>query len=88
MTPQVIKRDGLKEQFDVSKIKNSIKKAGIPTGLSDERVEEIATEISNIVVNTVGERDTIASKEIEDILLSELDKIAPAVATSWREYKK
>ena len=88
MASQVIKKDGTTEPFEVSKINSAIRKAASSTELSEERIEQIVSEVSATVVSATQEVETITSYKIKDILLSELDKTAPEVSRAWREYKK
>jgi len=88
MASQVIKKDGSRESFDVSKIERAIRAAASLTELSEERVEEVVREVSAVVVKVAEEKETITSYEIRDVLLGKLDRIEPAVSEVWRQYRK
>jgi transcriptional repressor NrdR len=88
MAKEVIKKDGTKQPFDPEKIKNSILGAAQRTGLSEERKNEVAEQVTAKVVQMAEGKEEIATSEIKDSILSELDSMEPSVAAAWREYKK
>lgn len=86
MAQQVIKRDGTKEPFDAEKIKKAIRTAGGEAGLPLERVEEVVNQISGVVLEFAAEKEEIATSELREKALGELDKVEPSVAEAWRKY--
>lgn len=88
MASQVIKKDGTKQPFDVEKIKNSIAAAAARTDLSEERQAEIVEQVTAKVVQIADAKEEIATSEIRENILNELDIVEPAVSTSWRKYEK
>jgi len=88
MAKEVIKKDGTKEPFDAEKIKNSIAGAAIRTDLSEERRNEVVGRAAAVVIQMAEGREEIATSEIREKILSELDIIEPAVAESWRKYEE
>jgi len=88
MVKTVIKRDGREELFDTEKLKQSIRINAI-----DAVLEETATRINNLVddvskstVQKLKGKNKATSSEIRDIILVELDELAPLVAKIWRTY--
>jgi len=88
MAKEVIKKDGAKEPFDAEKIKNSILGAAQRTELSEERKNEVVEEVAAAVIQMAEEKDEIATSEIKEKILSELDIVEPAVSEAWRKYEQ
>jgi len=86
MATQVIKKDGTKQPFDAGKIKNSIAAAAVRTDLPAERQTEVVEQVAAKVIQLAGEKEEIASSEIRESILSELDVVEPAVSEAWRKY--
>jgi len=88
MASEVIKKDGTKQPFDAEKIKNSIAAAALRTDLSEERQAEVTGQVAAKVVQVADEKEEIATSEIKEIILNELDIVEPAVAGAWRKYEQ
>jgi transcriptional regulator NrdR family protein len=88
MAKEVIKKGGVKEPFDAEKIKSSILGAAQRTGLSEERKNEVVEEVAATVIQMAEEKDEIATSEIKEKILSELDIVEPAVSEAWRKYEQ
>lgn len=75
----IIKRDGKREDFSISKIKNAVTKAFSATGINDEQ-----QLIADITMNVIGQfaSPTITVEEIQDLVEKELMKVRPEVAKS------
>jgi len=86
MASEVIKKDGTKQPFDAEKIKNSIAAAAVRTDLTEERQAEVVGQVAAKVVRIADEKEEIATSEIKEIILNELDLLEPAVAGAWRRY--
>jgi transcriptional repressor NrdR len=86
MAQQVIKRDGTKEPFDEEKVKKAIQTAAGEAGLAPERAEEVVNQVSSVVLDFAAEKEEIASSELGEKVLSELDKVEPSAAEAWRKY--
>jgi len=85
---QVIKKDGSRESFDEEKIKRVLGAAAQRANLSPERKGEIIEEVTSAVVQIAEEKNEIASSEIREKILEELEDREPTVAEAWRKYKK
>ncbi len=88
MAKEVIKKDGAKEPFDAEKIKNSIAAAAQRTELSEERKNEVVEKVAATVIQMAEEKDEIATSEIKEKILSELDVVEPAVSEAWRKHEQ
>ena len=86
MASNVIKKDGTKEPFDTEKIKNSIRAAAERTDLSEEKKNEVVEQVATAVIQTAKEKEEIATSELREKILSELDRIEPAVSAAWRKH--
>ena len=84
MISNVIKRDGSRESFDPEKIKKAIRAAAQRTEVAGDRLEEVVTEVTNSVL--AREKEEIASSEIKEKVLSELDTLEPSISEAWRQY--
>ena len=88
MASQVIKKDGTKQPFDPEKIKTAIGLAAEQAGLSEERKNEVVEQVATAVIQLADTKEEIATSELREKILSELDNIEPSVASVWREHRK
>ena len=81
----IIKRDGKKEDFSISKIKNAVSKAFSASGITDEQ-----QLIADITMNVIGQfaTPTVTVEEIQDLVEKELMKIRPEVAKKYIIYRE
>ena len=84
----VIKKSGEKEPFDAEKIKNAIRAAARGTEVEEERVNQVVEQVSGVVLQMAGEKEEIATSELRDKILSELDSIEPDISASWRRHNQ
>ena len=81
----IIKRDGKKEDFSISKIKNAIGKAFQATGtISDNAL------IAEITMNVIKrfDKSMLGVEEIQDLVEQELMKVQPLVAKKFIIYRE
>ncbi len=88
MAKEVVKKDGTKEPFDAEKIKSSIAGAALRTDLSEERRQEVVEQVASSVIQMAEEKEEVATSEIGENIVSELDKVEPAVSESWKKYNE
>lgn len=88
MASQVIKKDGTKQPFDAEKIRKAIGLAAEQAGLSEERKNEVVEQVATAAIQLADTKEEIATSEIKEKILSELNNIEPSVASVWREYRK
>ena len=88
MANYVIKNDGTKEPFDSEKIKRAIMTAAQEANLSEERKNEIVEQVAGTAIAMAEGKEEIATSEIKQKILSELDKIESSVSAAWRNYEK
>lgn len=81
----IIKRDGKKEDFSISKIKNAIRKAFQATGITNEE-----PLIANITMNVIQQfnKSVLGVEEIQDLVEQELMKVQPQVAKRYIIYRE
>ena len=81
----IIKRDGKREDFSISKIKNAISKAFNATGVQNEQ-----QLIADITMNVIAQfaTPTISVEEIQDLVEKELMKVRPEVAKKYIIYRE
>lgn len=84
----VIKRDGSEESFDEDKVKNSIMAALEDARVSQSRKTALTKEISGKVIDFFASQDQVATDEIRERILDELDEKEPKAAEAWRNYEK
>ena len=70
----IIKRDGKREDFSISKIKNAIGKAFSATGIQDE--QQLIADVTMSVISQFT-NPTITVEEIQDLVEKELMKNIP-----------
>jgi len=85
---EVVKKDGTKEPFDPEKIKKSITGAAQQADIPEERKEEVVYQIAGTVIPLLEGKEEIDTVDIKEAILSELDKVEPAVASAWRKYEE
>ncbi len=88
MPNQVIKADGSRQPFDEAKPKSSIEAAAKDAGLTEERASEVVEQVSGNVLDAIAGKEEIATSEIRETALGELDKVEPSVAEAWRAYDR
>ncbi len=81
----IIKRDGKKEDFSISKIKNAVTKAFSATGITDE--DKLIADITMRVIGNFT-TPTITVEQIQDLVENELMKIRPEVAKRYIIYRE
>ncbi len=81
----IIKRDGKREDFSISKIKNAISKAFSATGIYEEH--QLIADITMNVISRFSS-PTITVEEIQDLVEKELMKIRPEVAKKYIIYRE
>jgi len=85
---EVIKKDGTKEPFNPEKIKKSIAGAAQQADIPEERKDEVVYQVAGTVIPMLEGREEIDTSDIKKAILSELDKVEPAVASAWRKYEQ
>ena len=90
MATFVIKRGGVKEPFDVEKLRGSIRVNAHEAALeaAEERINDLVDRISSVVIRDLEGKKEISSVEIKEKILSELDIVDPAVAKAWKRYDR
>ena len=86
MASEVIKKDGTKEPFDPEKIKKAIASAAEQANLPEERKNEVIEEVAATVIQMADAKEEIMTSEIKEKILSELDRVEPAVSAAWRKH--
>lgn len=85
----VIKKDGSREVFDISKIENGLEKVFVKRPVSKEKIDEVIKQIEEIIRKT-GKRE-IQSKKIGELVMKKikkLDKVAYVrFASVYRDFK-
>lgn len=88
MAKEVVKKDGTKVPFEAEKIRNSIAAAALKTDLTEERKNEVVEQVAAAVLQMAEGKDEIATSELREKILSELDNVEPSVSAAWREYDR
>ncbi len=81
----IIKRDGKREDFSISKIKNAITKAFNASGITEE--QQLVADITMNVISRFS-NPTITVEEIQDLVEKELMKVRPEVAKKYIIYRE
>ena len=86
----VIKRDGRKKPYEVSAIRNAVKKAYEECYLSNEQFNEKIGHIITEVNQKVYGRDEkeIDIEDIQDYVVEALDKVDKVVGKAYEEYRE
>ncbi len=83
----VIKKDGTKEAFDLTKVVNAVKKSAMRVliNFSDEQLNEICSIVEKEVRNTG--KSEIYIQEMHNIVEEALENVNPKVCQSYRNYR-
>ena len=81
----IIKRDGKREDFSISKIKKAVGKA-FDASENDNEDKLIAESTMRVICNFVS--PTISVEEIQDLVEKELMKVRPEVAKKYIIYRE
>ena len=81
----IIKRDGKKEDFSISKIKNAVTKAFDATGITNE--DKLVADITMRVISNFT-TPTISVEQIQDLVEKEIMKVQPEVAKKYIIYRE
>ena len=83
----IVKKDGTKEQFNVEKVVNAVKKSAtrMMISFSDEDTKRICDFVNKNVSDM--QKNEISIWEIHNIVESALESINPKVAQSYRNYR-
>ena len=82
----VIKKNGSKEPFDAEKIRKSIIAAAQGTNLSEERINEVVEQVSKVALELAEGKEEIATSELREKILGELDNVEPSISEGWRKH--
>lgn len=88
MAKFVIKKDGKKEPFDAEKIKASITAAASRADLSEKQIKKVVKKVSKAAIKLAKKKEEVATSEIKEKILSELDVLEPSVSEAWRKYEQ
>lgn len=90
MAKFVVKRDGVKEPFDVEKLRGSIRVNAQETVLSEaeDRINDLVDRISSVILRDLEGKKEITTVALKEKILSELGIVDPAVAEAWRRYDR
>lgn len=86
MASNVVKKDGTKEPFNPEKIRKAIGAAAEQAGLSEEKKNEVVEQVATAAIQVAEEKEEIATSELREKILSDLDRIEPSVSAAWRKY--
>jgi len=86
MLTQVIKSNGEVISFNAKKIIGAITRAAKDAKLSPEEINKVVKEVADRVIVYAETKEEIESNEIREMILSELDVLAPKVSFEWRKF--
>lgn len=85
----VIKKDGSREAFDISKIENGLEKVFVKRPVSKEKIDEVVKQLEETIRKS-GKRE-IQSKKIGELLMKKIKKIDKVAyvrfASVYRDFK-
>jgi len=84
----VTKKDGTRVGFDSEKIKDVVAASSLDAGLSQDETTSLAQKVLDAVVSASADQEEISSSKIREIIISELEVMAPVVAESWKKYEE
>jgi transcriptional regulator NrdR family protein len=88
MPQKVQKRKGSQEEFQIEKLKNSLKKAARGANYSEDKIFQVVEEISGYVLESIADLESVDTQSMRDLILNKLDELYPEVSQAWRKYDK
>ncbi len=87
---QVIKKDGSKEEFSETKLKNSISGAADDAKLSAKKKKALVEKVLQATKKIVAKRKSIETQTIREFIIKQLLLLDPESAKAWVgfEYQK
>lgn len=88
MPNKVQKREGYIEEFQIEKLKRSLKKAAEAAGYSEDQISNIVGNISSYVLEQIQNLETVDTQSMRTLILNKLDENYPEVSSAWKKYDK
>lgn len=88
MVKQVIKRGGKREAFRPAKLAGSIRAAAKDARLPAACAKKVVSKVSRAVLKSIAKRKSVTAAVLRKKVLSQLDRVDPAVAKAWRKYDR
>jgi len=85
---KVVKKRGVIEQYQPTKIRKSLEKATIDAGYSVDEKKKILDHVYSNINNRIKEKNEVKTDTIRGCLLTELEKCEPYIAKSWRRFER
>lgn len=85
---KVIKRDGKKQAFNSTKIRDSIRLSAKEAGLSSARIKMLMEEVAEPFIDWVKKKRVIKAIDIRRALLGRLERKSKSVVKSWKRFEK
>ncbi|MER3406914.1 MAG: hypothetical protein C4278_00565 [Patescibacteria group bacterium] len=88
--PKTVQKRGNRglEEFKEEKLKESIRKAGLQAGFSQDQLISVVEEVAGYVMENLGSNDQVDTQEIRRLALSYLKEKYPEIYQSWVDYDK
>ncbi len=84
---EVVKRDGGKQEFDLARVRRSIKKATLDAGLKIEDHKKEIEELTNKVKKMAEENDVISTSQIRKKILHNARTVNEKLLDSWERFE-
>jgi len=86
MVTTVIKHDGSTEPFDLEKMQRSVRESAADGGVATEDALALGGKIANAFMEAFAESEQVATDDIREFILEELEVLEPLAASAWRKY--
>lgn len=86
MATQVIKKNGEKQPFDAEKIRKAIGLACDEGGVAEEKKNQVIEQVLAQALSLADAKEEIATSELKEKILTELDAVEPAASAAWRKH--
>lgn len=83
---EIIKRNGSREPFDGSKLKNSIQRAAESVGINQERIDDLYNKVKKDLIFYFRDVSEVSSLEVKSRTLEFLDMEEPSISDIWRSF--
>ena len=84
----VIKSTGKKQPFKAEKIRNSVENAVKDAGFNPQEKMDVIEHASRDAIQMAQNMNQVETKEIRNIILSDLEQDDPKIANTWKQYER
>ena len=85
---KIIKRDGKKQAFNSTKIKDAISLSAKEAGLSSARIKMLMEEVAEPFIALIKKKRIVKAVDIRRALLGRLDRKNKSISKAWKRFEQ